>query len=116
MLKRSFEHRQLVRWWRFKETPPRGVIEVALFPLAPRAICFDLIQIQRYLEVLVMANKPKNGGGLLSPITLPRELMERLANVLARYGALRPRMYPTRSALVREALVRGLDSLEPELV
>ena len=63
-----------------------------------------------------MANKPKNGGGLLSPITLPRELMERLANVLARYVALRPRMYPTRSALVREALVRGLDSLEPELV
>ncbi len=41
--------------------------------------------------------------------------MERLNEVLARLVAVRPQMFPTRSALIRELLTRGLDDIEPDL-
>lgn len=61
-----------------------------------------------------MASKPRMGG-ILPPITLPEELANRLDDVLRRWKAVRPRMYPSKSAFVREALHLGMDALEPEL-
>lgn len=61
-----------------------------------------------------MASIPKNGV-ILPPITLPEELGEKLRDMAERWRAVRPRMYPSKSALVREALHLGLEALEPEL-